>query len=496
MPVRLILLSLIILLVIITGCLVGRVSAGESNLPSGQATLVSLSTQSSASGQYLPLVIRPSPPIITTPPPRSGALRINVPYFENEVAFAETSILWFGKVNLTENYGDVRLGYSKDELFVHLAVFDRLLWYDDSSPIDLEAWDSASLYLDMDGVQGSAPDASSYRFVGSLNAWETDSSYQAVYMGNGTGWKEINTPFTSQMGYRGNPNDDDRDHGWRLSYWIPFSSLGLESAPPQGTVWGLAVVLHDRDDAGGSSIPDKYWPPTIEPDQPASWGEMVFGLPSYIPPDNQPDGSVTIRHGLDGAVVVDGEVGGGTNCGQGLDYFGEWGDTNYAGIERVNVQNQYDLADWPCFSKIYLTVPLDQIPPDKNINSAALTLHHFGNAGEDENGAGLPSLVQVFRVGQDWEEGSLTWNNAPLAIENVSQVWVEWLTGYPGWPGLPRTWDLTRGVAEAYAEGQPLRLVLYSADSERHSGKYFLTSDIDEDSVEGRPTLKISWSDP
>ena len=36
---------------------------------------------------------------------------------------------------------------------------------------------------------------------------------------------------------------------------------------------------------------------------------MVFGLPSYIPPDNQPDGSVTIRHGLDGAVVVDGEVG-------------------------------------------------------------------------------------------------------------------------------------------------------------------------------------------
>ena len=158
------------------------------------------------------------------------------------------------------------------------------------------------------------------------------------------------------------------------------------------------------------------------------------------------------------------------------------------------MQNQYDLADWPCFSKIYLTFPLDKIPTGKNIISAELTLHHFGNAGGDEYGDGLPSLIQVFRVGQDWAEDSLTWNNAPLAIENVSQAWVEWLTVYPGWPGLPRTWDLTRGVAEAYTEGQPLRLILYAADSERHSGKYFLTSDIDEDSVEGRPTLKISWS--
>jgi hypothetical protein len=179
-----------------------------------------------------------------------------------------------------------------------------------------------------------------------------------------------------------------------------------------------------------------------------------------------------------------------------LDYFGEWGDTNYAGIQRVNVQNQYSLADWPCFSKIYLTFPLDKIPRGKTIQSATLTLHHFGNAGGGEYGEGLPSLIQVFRIGQDWDEGSLTWNNAPLAIENVSQAWVEWLSEYPGWPGLPRTWDLSLGVAEAYSEGQPLRLVLYSADSEPHSGKYFLTSDIDANSVEGRPTLKVSWSDP
>jgi hypothetical protein len=476
--------------------MVGRGFADEGYISSEQATPDSLSTQTVATGQYLPLVIRPTHPILPTPPPRSGALRINIPYFDNEVAFSETAILWFGKVNLTDNYVDVRLGYSKNELFIHLAIFDRLLWYDDTLPVDLEVWDSASLYLDMDGVQGSAPDANSYRFIGSLNAWEEDSDYQAMYVGTGSGWRESNVPFTSQIGYRGNPNNDNRDNGWRLSYWIPFNSLGLDAPPPQGTVWGLAVVLHDRDDAAGTPIPDQSWPPSIETNQPGTWGEMVFGLPSYIPPDGQPDGSVIIRHGLDGVMVKDGGVGGGTNCGDGLDYFAEWGDTNYAGIERVNVQNQYDLADWPCFSKIYLTFPLNSIPANKRINSATLTLHHFGNAGGDEYGEGLPSLIQVFRVSQEWEENSLTWNNAPLAIENVSQAWVEWLADYPGWPGVPRTWDLSRGVAEAYAEGQPLRLVLYSADSERHSGKYFLTSDIDGDSAIGRPALQILWSNP
>ena len=494
MQVRTIFLNLIVLLILFAGCMVGQGFAGEDLIPVGQATPVSLSTQSAAGSQYLPLVIRPT--AAPTPPPRSGALRINLPFFDNEVVFEETAVLWFGKVTPSENYVDVRLGYNNDELFVHIASIDRLLWYDNSQPIDLEAWDSASLYLDMDGVQGNAPDGSSYRFVGSLNAWEGDSDYHAVYKGNGSGWSESNIPFTSQVGYQGSPNNDHWDHGWWLTYRIPFSSLGVETAPPQGTVWGLVVVLHDRDDAAGTAIPDKYWPPDIKQDQPGTWGEMVFGLPVFIPPDSLPDGSVTIRHGLDGAVVVDGEVGGATDCGGEMDYYAEWGEKNYAGISRVNVQNQFDLADWPCFSKIYLTFPLNQIPSGKNINSATLTLHHFGNSGGDEYGEGPPSFIQVFRVGQDWDEGSLTWNNGPLAIENVSQTWVEWLAEYPGWPGLPRTWDLSRGVADAYAEGQPLRLVLYSADSQRHSGKYFLTSEIDQYSVEGRPTLKVSWSDP
>lgn len=495
-------LSLIVLLALFAGSMVEQGLAGEQQTPAAQVTPGGLSPQSMAGGLYLPIIMRPIPqgeptpsPTIT-PPPSSGAPRINVPYFSSEIAFSETAVLWFGQVTPTANNVDVRVGYTQDELFVHLAAIDRLLWYDDTPPIDLEAWDSASLFISVDGNQGDAPDESAYRFVGSLNFWEDDLDYQAGFQGNGSGWVESDQPFTTQIGYRGNPNNDNRDSGWRLSYWIPFSSFGLESAPPQGTLWGLAVVLHDRDDAAGTSIPDQVWPPALETDQPGTWGELVFGLPSYSPPGDQPDGSVTIRHGLNGSVVVDGGVGGGTNCGDGLDYFGEWGDTNYAAIDRVNVQNQYDVADWPCFSKIYVTFPLDKIPAGKNILNATLTLHQFGNAGGGEYGEAPPSLIQVFRIGQDWQEDTLTWNNAPLAIENVSQTWVEWLAEYPGWPGLPRSWDLSRAVVDAYSEGQPLRLAFYSADSERHSGKYFLTSDIDDDSVAGRPTLVVSWSDP
>lgn len=51
-------------------------------------------------------------------------------------------------------------------------------------------------------------------------------------------------------------------------------------------------------------------------------------------------------------------------------------------------------------------------------------------------------------------------------------------------------------VAEAYAEGAPLRLALYEADWAFHAGKYFATSDTDEWSLEARPTLTVSLGRP
>jgi hypothetical protein len=86
----------------------------------------------------------------------------------------------------------------------------------------------------------------------------------------------------------------------------------------------------------------------------------------------------------------------------------------------------------------------------------------------------------------------LNWNNAPLARENWDIIEVDPLAN-PGYPGVPRTWNVSGAVAEAYASGEPLRLVFYSADSDMHSGRYFYSSDYADAAV--RPTLVVTWGD-
>ncbi len=103
------------------------------------------------------------------------------------------------------------------------------------------------------------------------------------------------------------------------------------------------------------------------------------------------------------------------------------------------------------------------------------------------------SYIQVFTVGEDWDEATLTWNNAPIAVENIAGTWV-----YPrdySLPDQPYHWNVTGAVDDAYLTGQPLRLALYSADGERHSGKYFWTSDTDDWGGSVRPTLKVVWGE-
>ncbi len=385
---------------------------------------------------YIPLVNRNSSGSIP-----QGVRQVNAPYFPNELVFDETAIFWFGKVTPTENYADVRVGYTRQELFVHVAIFDRLLWYDATPPVEnLTAWDAVTLFLNRDAYQGSAPTVQSFRFIGQLSWHENRANYQAAYQGDGSGWKSKNLPFTTEAGLRGSANDLDRDSGWRLTFHIPFTSLGLDTPPAQGSIWGMGVIVHDRDDSSGTVIPDKSWPESVEGDRPASWGRLAFGLPALRESGQAPQGSLTIRQGLNGAIVPDGEVGGATNCGDGMDKFTEWGEANYAGIDRVNVQNQYDVSDSACFSKYYITFPLDRIPKGKEILNARLVIYQFGNAGGGEWGEAPGSWIQVFTVGENWDEATLTWNNAPLAMENVSRAWVPWLADYPGAEGLPREW--------------------------------------------------------
>jgi hypothetical protein len=424
--------------------------------------------------------------------------RVNAPRFDGSVRISETAIFWFGRVTPTLNSVDARIGYNSEHLLVRVAAFDRRLWYDPShSPEDLTAWDAVTLYLDTYGTVGEAPDPNAYRFDAQLVWWEEPrDDWQIAYKGDGSSWVMADIPFTTSSGWRGHaPNNAQDDRGWVLAFRIPFDSLGLDGPPWHGAVWGLALALHDRDDLEGTPIADQVWPEAMDPQQPVTWGELAFGLPAYTPPPSLPGGTVVVRHGLNGANVVDADVGGSSVCGSAAapEFFPTWGSLNYAGKDFLNIQNQGDVADWPCFSKYYVSFPLDEIPPDKIVVSATLTLRQWGHAGEGWDPGPQPSLIQVLSVGEDWDEAEMTWNSAPLAAENITATWSEPLEN-PGWPGEDRSWDVSRAVAAAYAEGIPVRLALYEADYAYHSGKYFYSSDNWYE--EGRPTLSVTWGQP
>ncbi len=439
---------------------------------------------------YLPLVTKGFCPPESLP-------RINAPLFGGTIPFEQTAIAWFGKVSPTQNYADIRVGANGSELYVYLAVFDRALWYDESpTPQTLTQWDAVTLLLDTSG--GNVLSSASWRFVAQLYG-EPSPERRAVYRGSGSGWQAVSVPFQAIPGWRGNAlNDDsDSDRGWAMGFTIPFSSLGLASAPPIGTTWRMAVILHDRDALAGPPLPDQSWPPSASPNSPACWGFLNYGILAHLAP-GAPTGSLTIRRPTqDSPLVPDADVGGtiANQCpGDEYHIWNEWGNRNDGHAPNFNIQNQSDVADWPCFAKYYVTFPLDGIPRGKVILTATLTLHQFGSAGGP--GQAQPSWIQVLIASGDWQEETITWNNAPLAYENIGGSWVPPLAQFPGWPGVARKWDVSYAVARAYARGEPLRLVLYEADGAYHSGKYFVSSDTGGWNVEGRPRLDVTWRNP
>jgi len=425
------------------------------------------------------LVVAPQTRIIQAAAP---VRHVNVPYLTG--APFTPAIFWLGKVDSTSNYADIRICYYDEALVIYVHIIDRRLWYDTTqNPTLLAQWDAVSIYLNQEGNVGSTPGSNSYRLETQLN------NLQASYRGNGTSWVTDSIPVDSHTEWRGaaGPNSDSDSEGWVAYFYIPFTSLGMSGPPPQGTQWGLGVVVHDRDDAAGSIRQDTPWPETMNPNIPSTWGQLSFGWPGFSPQAAVPVGTVTIRQGLNGASVVDGEVGGHTTCGNdGYNKWIAWGNTNYAGGNQINIQNQWDVADWPCFSKFYVTFPVTAIPPGSTIISATLTMNLFGTAGGGQWGDPPDSYIEVLTVGSDWNESTLTWNNAPLASENISGTWVPPVVG-------DYHWDVGSAVDRAYRTGGPIRLAIYSIDGERHSGKYFYSSDSSDWNGEIRPTLRIVY---
>jgi hypothetical protein len=67
--------------------------------------------------------------------------------------------------------------------------------------------------------------------------------------------------------------------------------------------------------------------------------------------------------------------------------------------------------------QIYITFPLDAFAGKLSLNAYPLPIRPIGALTADAQ-----LLIQVSEVAQDWNR-PLTWNNGPLVLENVSQVW-------------------------------------------------------------------------
>jgi hypothetical protein len=454
---------------------------------------------------YLPVIFRNYDPY-------AGFPAVNAPF---TTRFVESAVVWMGRVGEADNSTDVRVRYTDTELVVDFAAFDRRIWYNASpSSGALEDWDAATLLLNTSVGAPDRPGSQSYRFVAQFkglgNGEPFPAAYKAAYRGTGSSWQSQSVNFTVETGWRGdaiNNNGDDR--GWRITFRIPYASLGL-SKPAEGSRWRLALISHDRDSQAGPPGTSFLWPPAAQRDEPSTWGVLRFGMPVYAPPQVRNLTSLLIREGENGAVVPDAAVGGtiSNQCpGDSYHIWNVWGNRNYANENSALIQNQAGVADWPCFSRYYLAFQLDQLPPGKVIRSARLVLHHWGGSGKicsnpDQNPdpeCARSSFIHVLSVPPGWQENTITWNNAPLPLENVAVLQVSpYNISQPGqsWPGMRREWDVSYALSKAYDQGAGwISFAVYSSDSAYHSGKYFSASETEEWNKVGRPTLIIEYGD-
>ena len=430
----------------------------------------------------------------------SSKLGVNAKFFEGDrISATSSSVFWFGKLDETVNHVDVRLGYNPEELQFYVNIFDQELFYDTAAnPEEFGNYDSVDIYL---RPQGSS---TSYLFKSQVFHFQSAADYRLAYKNSGSGYVLDNSiTFSTVKQWYGSSfnqvsnNPQAQERGWYSKINIPFSSLDMNGAPDKGTVWDMAIVAHDRDDSAGATINQLVWPAGANLTDPTSWGELRFSRVNDNTPFATQTGSLTLRDGVNGVSVPDTHVGGGANCGMDHDpdFFNGWATHNFPGVQQINIQNQMNVEDWPCFSKYFISFPIDDIPAGKVILSAKLTMYHFGNAGGGEFDDPGGSTLQVMTVDRGWDEATLNWQNAPSVVEHVADTWVLPIINENIFanPAIPVSWDIQSAVADAYQAKETLNLAIYAADWDLHSGKYFYSSDARDDY--NRPILEITYGD-
>lgn len=436
-------------------------------------------------------------------PPR----RVNIPHFNNNVSWARSALFWFGQNKLSlpgKNYADVRTGYTDSGLQIRVTVVDYFLWYNPNATAldDLTQYDAATIYIDTNPNGSTTPQTSSYQFLIGARHWQNIDNYARQAQGTGGTWNSGWTPPTAWSAFSNmswgcdpgpNNNNCSVDFGWTAFYTIPWSTFGLNAPPAEGTVWRYAVQLYDRDDQPpAGAVAPEYWPETFAENNPSTWADLHFGYANFQPASIPAQGTTVIRAASPtDNTVEDAWMGGGGWCNSGQEGNRQGSDTNHGNDSELYVGNETAETNFPCFNKSFLRFSLDDIPAGKEILSATLTLHLWGNANHE---LAQPSWIHLYSIKDAWAENTITWNNAPLAYENIAVTQVDpYPLSSPDWPGAPYNWDATQAVAEAYGETAPVNLALYSSDSAEHSSKYLTASEAGDWDAEGRPTLTVVW---
>lgn len=406
---------------------------------------------------------------------------INIPNFGQQSKLNEGTIFWYGKVNDSDNYTDIRVGYTNTDFKIHFSVFDKQFWYDKNlaSSDSLQNYDSVSLLIYVPTTDQK------YKFVSQINHFENDLNYQSAYKYQQE-FVQTNINFTTNSAYRGSsPNDNSSDErGWSSTFTIPFNSLNLQT-PNIGDKWLLMLTTQDKDDLQ-QQVKISKWPTSAIEENTNTWGEIVFGL-SNTQTNTQSENVVTL---FGSPNVEDAMVGGGTICGSDFNpnFFAGWGEKSYPKATQINIQNQWDSADWPCFSKFFIKANLNNLPNNVEVTKALLTMHLFGGSNPAE---AKPSLIQVLQV-NPFNEVGLNWNNAPQVIRHLDRQWVNPKLTPLVWPGDKYQWDITKAFSNLN-EDTHLYLGLYSADGDYHSGKYFSSSYTGEWNSEAKPKITIYY---
>jgi hypothetical protein len=237
--------------------------------------------------------------------------------------------------------------------------------------------------------------------------------------------------------------------GWTATATIPWSELG--GRPADGVEWPLTVQVGAH-----------------------AWsGTLHWGLPAY---SGRTDGSETV---VSLPLSADATLGGSTDCGDKYDYpdyFVGWGTRSYYGTYNAtftNVMNEWDISDWPCYSKYIARWQLPALPAGAQVVSATVEMYKFGHSGYMGEPTGV-NVMQVYEAIPDWNERTVSWNTAPPAGENISRTLVGECTAPLCEQGDWHTFDVTEIVRRAYAGNQLEAAALwYTAAGQYHSGRYF-----------------------